>query len=102
MKRRHCLYCGKRLRWCFGYKQFHTAEAARAFLDNEPLELRRLATVRDNSAVAALNPGHPSYVDGPMTVRYVNAEGDYGDNRFCTLRHGYRYAVQHTQEARPQ
>jgi len=102
VKRRHCLHCGERLRWYRAYCRWQTRAAADAFVATLHPDLRADAVIRDETRMSELNPGHPEYQAGAFRVKYIDAEGDYGDNRFCTLRCGYRWAVTHTKEARPQ
>jgi len=102
MKRRHCLTCDKRLRWYRTRKRFPTVEAARAFIDvHVDAELRRDATITDETAIVALSPSSSNYRDGAFVVQYIEAEGDRGDNRFCGLNCGYLWATSHSREARP-
>lgn len=93
MIRPYCRECGRKLGFHRAHRAFATAALARAFVAAQPRALRKLAQIKDDTATAKLNPGHPFYAEGSIFVSYVDAFGRYGDNLFCGLSCGYRFGV---------
>jgi hypothetical protein len=69
--RPRCLFCNRELRPNYGY------DVERPWFYNDPDDTRRKAFERDHKI-------------------FKGTYGGYGDNRFCGLNCGYRYAVAHT------
>lgn len=95
-----CLYCGADLAVARFRKTvyFETQEQAERYAGR--LQPWQRAEIEDRLRMRELNPGHPEYALGTrFGVHFHDSLGGYGDNRFCGLRCGYKYALDHTKTA---